>query len=208
MNSNLEFLKERLETAKRRVAASDDYKEMKVLEKIINELGQYTPLKEEPKKMKGGFTKNEENSPVAEIRRGGRIKYVYKLIEGIVYNNDKSIEIGALEKILKIEHNIDMVGKGSNQSSNIPSYINIYNKAHPDAQHLFLWPQKKPGEKRVGKYTHITYLKKRKKWGKGHSHTEETKRKMSEIKKAYYANQKKPATTSIAEVMPYERVGY
>lgn len=167
MNHNLEFLTLRLEAAKKRLAGSDDYKEIKVLEKIVEEIisaGKRGPYgKKNVRLIKVGrknFKKDSTNSPGAHISQGSRINYVYNLVEEITKKYGGEIEVDNLVDILKNEYHLvwkDISKNGKDKKGRITTYIRIYNNTHGDDQRLGLWPEATPGAKRVWRYTKIVY---------------------------------------------------
>lgn len=209
MNSNIQFLKERLELVERRIASTDDYKEMKVLKRMIAEL-EGTPIAISPQTNSnvhdikaprvGGYHKDMDNSPAAHIPHGRRASYIYDLIEEYLRGKGGVGEIEDIARYLREEKGLTWADKGKTSSSRISTYVSKYNELHTDDQRLQLYPPLTPGNKRVWKYTKVFYTGKQKVKnveGKpikpkraGHTVSEETKRKMSEAKKAWHAAKK------------------
>lgn len=118
-NEHIEFLKTRLTVIEKRIAATEDYKEMKVLKKIISELSGMQqlslPISDTPIMPVGvpkierttGYTKDMQNSPVPHLGHGKRIPYVYNIVEQVVKEHGGELEIDKLQQILRDTHGMD-----------------------------------------------------------------------------------------------------
>lgn len=189
MKQHLEFLQLRLDAIKKRIARTDDYKEMRVLEKMIAEITAEseeetvlpeTTIVEEENKLRFSdptpeptlhqvivnngrktYKKDMENSPVAQLKHGERIPFVYDLVEEIAKSNGGEISIPKLMEILKQDYGMiweDLDKDGKAKNGRISSYINLYNEDHIDDQRLELFPKKEPGKTRVRRYEKVIYV--------------------------------------------------
>ncbi len=177
MKDTIEFLKNRLEVIKKRVVASNDYKEMKVLERMIEELEapishqeQAIPQMPSATKFKrtSGYSKDMNNSPAKEMPHGRRISGIYGIVEKIVRENGGEMEIPLIVEFLKEDYgmkwkDVDKNGEEKSSSSRISTYINKYNERHIDDQILQLLPAAPLGKSRPRKYTKVVLINKQRK---------------------------------------------
>ncbi len=210
MTTNIEFLKNRLSVIKKRIASTDDYKEMKVLERMITELevadtlsvasnsvapkSSDAPRRVDVKTKRGFFPRDTEASVAAHVASGSRIVYIYETVEKIVKEHGGKIAVDKLEGILEKDYGMDWTTpRGDrNERPHVCSYLGIYNKHHEDDQRLVAFPQRKEGKIRVRRYTHVQYVGKERLNGKtGRAISEETRQKMRDARKKWHMEQKK-----------------
>lgn len=176
MSTHIEFLKLRLATIEKRIAMTEDYKEMKVLKRMIAELealeaaakqsdefekkkdkdNTVWPIQVEKKKRKNVYdpsrTRDEDNSPVPELPRGERMTFIYEATEALLKRNGRQMDVKEIEQQLDIKHGIKW-----KKPASIQMYIWSYNTTHPENETLEVLLEARPGQNRkLAKY--IKYI--------------------------------------------------
>ncbi len=177
----LEFLRARIKEVEKRVAATEDYKELKVLRKMLADLSpkitisarepeenveveakvkaqEYVPLhfpKPAVKSARRSSGHDLDNSPLVSIAFGGRMRYIYEKVEDLVKQSGGSMSLDDITEYLKLEYNLEFTSERT-----VANYINLFNSnpSTEDEATLECFPKPAAGKIKVKKYTSVVYV--------------------------------------------------
>jgi hypothetical protein len=183
--NHLQFLKERLESVsakvensaeylkyialQKTVARTDEYKEMKVLQRMIAELsteevlskpalfefGENSNLKQKQvRNYSASRNRDTEHTAVPHIEHGKRVSTIYDTAECIVKEHGGEMSVVELHERLAQEYEMKW-----DKSTRVTAYISCHNWTHPDDIRLVGRPEKLPHQKKSGGYKYIKYIK-------------------------------------------------
>lgn len=161
----IDFLKERLATIKKRIAATQDYREMKLLERMIEEIEEEQEPEEfhlpeeikSPERIEAeeqlerriagteGYTRDINNTVAPNVPVGKRLEYIYDKTEEIVKAAGGRIKIKEAER--KLSEMYGMVWDSGQKR--LSTCLAGYKLLHPENYQLEFKRAFKPGTKRL-----------------------------------------------------------
>jgi hypothetical protein len=155
-----QYLEDRIKKIELRIAQSDDYKELKILKRMLSEIKETPPpaeiiVPELVKKYAGreAYSKDMMHTPLPEIKHGERISFIYGSAEHVVKKAGGTMDIEEAQKKITEEF-----GATWDNTVRLTNYVSCYNNKYPDQQTLKLMPEKLPHQKRASKYMTLVYV--------------------------------------------------